>query len=324
MAKVDVIVPIYNVGNYLERNLNSLVNQTYKDIRILCVNDGSTDNSQAIVDCFAKNDERVLSFQKSNGGLSDARNYGLQYVESEYVMFIDSDDFCELNMIETALKCIEDNSANMAVFGYNQYYIETNKKEEIKLDIPEGIYILDKNPEILALTPNCAWNKIYKTSLFVENNIRYPFGYRYEDLGTTAKLMFIANRIAYINKPLYNYLIDRPNNITQQVDNKLYHVLDMIEEIVKFYKEHNAFDKYYDELYYLFERNIITTLRKLVGLNDNKFFFKFIDCVFKFKRRYFKRKSKKYNTRKDKGDFIYTKSFFIKIYYIYKNISNKL
>ena len=318
MAKVDIVVPIYNVEEYLDRNLESLMNQTFKDIRILCINDGSTDNSQKVIDEYAAKDSRFENYTKQNGGLSDARNYGLKYVDSDYVMFIDSDDFCEPTMIEESLKAMLDNQADMVVFGYNQFYTETNKKEEIKLGVESGVYSLKENPSILAFTPNAAWNKLYKTKLFINNNIRYPFGYRHQDLGTTAKLMYLSDKIAYLDKPLYDYLIDRPNNITRQIDNKIYHIIDMSKEILDYYQEQNVYEDYYDELNYLVERNLITSLRKSVKLKDKEFVFKFIDDVFEFKKKYFYRKNKKYNVKCAKDDIVYLNKSLLKFYFLYK------
>ena len=319
MARVDIVVPIYNVEVYLGRNLKSLLNQTFKDIRVLCINDGSTDNSQKIIDEYVAKDNRFESYIKQNGGLSDARNYGLKYVNSDYVMFIDSDDFCETTMVEESLNAMLDNQADMVVFGYNQFYTETNQKEEIKLGIESGTYSLKENPSILAFTPNAAWNKMYKTELFIDNDIRYPFGYRHQDLGTTAKLMYLSDKIVYLDKPLYNYLIDRPNNITRQIDNKIYHIIDMSKEILDYYKKQNVYEDYYDELNYLVERNLITALRKSVKLKDKKFVFKFIDDVFSFKKNYFNRKNKKYKIKSVEDDCVYLNKYLLKMYYIYKN-----
>ena len=156
MAKIGIVVPIYNVYDYLDRNLESLMKQTYKDIEVLCINDGSTDKSQEIIDKYVNLDSRFKAFIKKNGGLSDARNYGLKYVDSEYVMFIDSDDFVEDTMVEECVTAMDDNHLDMFVFAYNQYYTETDTKEFISLGIKDGIYSLRDNKEILAKTPNAA------------------------------------------------------------------------------------------------------------------------------------------------------------------------
>ena len=319
MAKVSIVVPIYNVYDYLDRNLESLMKQTYKDIEVLCINDGSTDKSQEIIDKYVNLDSRFKAFIKKNGGLSDARNYGLKYVDSEYVMFIDSDDFVEDTMVEECVTAMDDNHLDMFVFAYNQYYTETDTKEFISLGIKDGIYSLRDNKEILAKTPNAAWNKMYRTCIFKDNGIEYPFGYRHQDLGTTAKLMYLSDKIGYKDVALYNYLIDRPNNITRQIDNKIYHIIDMCQEILDYYQDNGIYEDYYNELNYLVEGNLIQSLRKSMKLKDKKFVYKFIDDVFDFMNKYFYKKNSKYSVINDKSDRVYLNRCLCKLYYAYKN-----
>ena len=315
MTKLSIIVPIYNVEQYLEKCLKSLKQQSYQDFKVLMINDGSLDNCQQIIERYEKIDYRFKGYSKENGGLSSARNYGLQYVDTEYVMFIDSDDFCETNMVKECLNNMEQNHLDIFVFAYNQYCQANNHKETIDLGIKDGIYNLKNDPSILAYTPNAVWNKIYKTSLF--NEIKYPLGYRHQDLGTTAKLLFLSERIGYSNKPLYNYLADRPNNITSKVDDKIYHIIDMAQEILEYYKNNLIFDQYYDELNYLCELNIIQSLRKVMNNTNSKFVNKFIDDVFIFKKKYFKRKNNKYQFN-EKHDYIYMNKLLLKLYYFKK------
>lgn len=323
MAKVDIVVPIYNVEEYLERNLESLRTQTYKDIRVLCINDGCTDQSQKIIDQFVSKDSRFESYIKKNGGLSDARNFGLKYVDSEYVMFIDSDDFCEENMVELSVEQMDSNGLDMLVFAYNQYYVEDGRKEKIELGIEDGVYNLKENKDILAKTPNAAWNKMYRTNLFKEHDIEYPFGYRHQDLGTTAKLMLHSNKIGYINEALYNYLIDRPNNITAQIDKKLYHIIDMSKEIMDYYKAQKVFDLYKEEFKYLVTRNFIQSLRKAVRLKDKDFVNQFLDDIFEVENDYFKNVKDKYGIVEVKDDNVYMNKMLLKAYYLYKQLKEK-
>lgn len=320
MSRVSVVVPIYNVENYLRHNLKSLHEQTYNDFEVLCINDGSTDGSQNIIDEFVKLDKRFKSFIKENGGLSDARNYGLKKAQGEYIMFIDGDDFVEKDMLEASVKHMDDDDLDIFVFGYNQYYLEKNTSEFISLDIDDSVTSLKENKSILAKTPNAAWNKMYKKSLFIDNGITYPYGYRHQDLGTTAKLLYLANKIGYENKAYYNYLVDRPNNITRMVDDKIYHIIDMCEEIVSYYIEKEYFDEVYDELYYLVNTNLIKSLRKAMTLGDKKFVLKFIDDVFRFRKKYFSSSSNKYNILEEKGNNIYMNKNLCKIYYLYKQL----
>lgn len=321
MAKLTFIVPIYNVENYVYKCLESIQNQTEKDFEVFCVNDGSTDKSRDIILEFVNKDSRFKLLDKENGGLSDARNFGLKQVKTEYISFIDGDDFIEKDFVEKTINIVEKESLDILVFGYNQFYLEKDLKEENKLRIKEGIYSLKENPEILAYTPNAAWNKIYRTSLFKENNIEYPFGYRHQDLGTTAKLFLKANRIGFINVCLYNYLTDRPNNITTQIDKKLYHIIDMSNEIINYYKENNAFDEYQEELRYLVTRNFISSLRKAVTLMDRKFVYQFIDDIFNCLET-FKDTEGTYRIKEVYNDFIYTNKSLLKTYYALKHLGD--
>lgn len=317
MPKVSVVVPIYNVEGYLKKNLQSLHTQTYSDFEVLCINDGSSDNSPAIIDEYVKKDRRFIGYTKTNGGLSDARNYGMVRAKGEYIMFIDGDDFCEANMLEECVKAMDKDDLDILVFAYNQYYLEKNTKEFIGLEIEDKITSLQEDKSILAKTPNAAWNKMYKKRLFVDNDITYPFGYRHQDLGTTAKLMYYAKRIGYTNKAYYNYLIDRPNNITKAIDEKIYHIIDMCKEIVEFYLQKDYFEQVEDELQYLVNINFIQSLKKAMKLKDKEFVYGFIDDVFDFKEHYFKSKLKKYNCLEQRSYIVYMHRNLCKMYYIY-------
>lgn len=319
MSELTFIVPIYNVEKYVFKCLESIQRQTYKDFEVLCINDGSTDNSRNIILDFVNKDNRFKLFDKDNGGLSDARNFGLKQINTKYVSFIDGDDFIEEDFVEKTLNEIKENDLDILVFGYNQYYLEKNIKEANTLRIKRGVYNLKSNKEILAYTPNAAWNKIYKVSLFKDNNIEYPFGYRHQDLGTTAKLFLKANRIGYINNCLYNYLIDRPNNITTQIDKKLYHIIDMSNEVINYYKENDVFYEYIEELKYLVSRNFISSLRKAVTLTDKKFVYQFIDDIFEC-LKIFKGVKDTYKIKEVYNDFIYTNKAILKVYYSLKHI----
>ncbi len=317
MAEIDIIVPIYNVESCLDGCLCSLQNQTFRDIRILCVNDGSTDGSQAIIDRYTKEDSRFLSLNKKNGGLSDARNFGLDRVTAPFVMLIDGDDRCENDMCEKALATIRKDDSDLVVFAYKQIRSEENCSEIISLPF-EGCYCLKDKPEILAYTPNAAWNKLYRTSLFEKNNLRYPFGLRHQDLGTTPFLLAYAKRISYLNEPLYIYTIDRKGNITRKIDRKLRDILTIGEIVVQGFEEIGAFEQYKEELNYLLSINMIHSLRKAVTLTDSTFVNSFIDDIFKFKKKYFGRNPKKYPVKENRNDSVYLNKTMLKLYYKYR------
>lgn len=322
MVRVSVIVAIYNIENYLNKCLESLRLQTFLDYEVLCVNDGSKDNSKKIIEEYCKKDERFILIDKENGGLSDARNEGMKHAKGEYVMFVDGDDFVEPNFIEEAYNHINYYGLDIVVFDYNQYYLADNKKELIHLPFEEGkTYSLKENKDLLCKIGNSAWNKIYRLSLFKDNNIEYPKGYIQEDLGTTPKLLLMAKRIGFINKPLYNYLIDRPNNISQERNEKIYHIFDMCDSFLSFYKEKGVYKEYYDELECLSLINIIWTLKKLAYYKDKKFVNKFIDDTFDYINKNFSDFSNcKYSLYTYKEDRIYLNKILLKIYLAYKRL----
>ena len=323
MSEITFIVPIYNVESYVFKCLESIEKQTNTDFEVLCVNDGSTDKSRDIILEFVDKDKRFKLLDKKNGGLSDARNYGLEFVSTKYVAFIDGDDSIEPYYLEKALPRVKEDDLDILVFSYNQFNLEKNNKEKTSLMIKDGTYTLKENKEVLAYCPNSAWTKIYKTSLFKDNRITYPYGYRHQDLGTTAKLLLRANKVGFMNEALYNYIVDRPNNITTQIDEKLYHIVDMLKEIFDYYKDNNCFDDYKNEFYYLGYINAKQSLRKAVTLKDKDFVNKFIDDVFAFLNSYLKGAKDIYGINEVRDDVVYTNKTLCKLYYSFKNRRSK-
>lgn len=322
MALITVVVPIYNVENYLERCLKSIQDQSMSDFVVLCINDGSTDDSQKIIDDFVENDKRFISFIKQNGGLSDARNYGLERANSDYICFIDSDDYLENNYLELGLESMKSKDLDLVVMDYYQRFDFKNTKEIIKLPFDENtIYSLKTHPELLAYLNNAAWNKIYRTELFKKHQLSYPYGYRHQDLGTTFRYLYFCSRIAFIHVPTYNYLADRPNNLTQQYDQKIDHILAMIKMNIDFYTEHNALVENYEALKYLCGINLLTSLRKLPNFKNRKFVFKFIDLVFNQIKKAFPDFPKcTYPLMKEAHAHIYLNPFLLKWYYRYTQL----
>jgi len=202
---ISIIVPVYKVESYIDRCLESLIGQTYKDIEIILVDDGSPDNCGIICDEYAKRDNRIVVVHKQNGGLSSARNAGLNIFKGEYVMFVDSDDWVEPNFCEAALQLICSKAVDCVLFGYYEHIKNTKKTYTIKdsryLSSEEAIRYIVKNDEPIYVS---VWNKIYHRSLF--ECIRFPEGYIYEDQGTTYKLFDLSKNIFVSDIPLYNYL----------------------------------------------------------------------------------------------------------------------
>ena len=323
---ISIVLPIYNVEHYLERCLKSISAQTFSDFEVLCINDGSTDDSQLIIDKYVQNDNRFKSFIKDNGGLSDARNYGLVRSKADHIMFLDSDDFVEKDLLKDTYEKAIKYDLDIVIFDFYQFYVQDDHRDVVNNVFDEDkIYNLKEQPDLLCYVNNAAWNKLYRTELFTKNDITYPFGYRHQDLATTPKLLYLAEKVGFVNKPLYNYLVDRPNNLTQQYDKQIYHIIDMNMEYLQFYKNNKIFQQYYEQLKYLCIINILTSLKKVVNFTDYHFVREFINDVFKFIKHYFPDyPACIYDFKQEKVDIIYSNKSLLLLYISYRKVKGQL
>lgn len=221
---VSVIVPVYNVEKYLSQCLDSIIHQTYKNLEIILVNDGSTDGSGKICDDYAAKDGRIKVIHQENGGLSDARNKGLDLMTGQFVTFVDSDDYLENNCIHTlytyACTCKTDISIGKFIeFEENtsQFLFHNHLNNGNKIEFLTGDQCLERHHKYFLSIFVTAWAKLYRTSLFNDSNpckkIRYPLGVLHEDQYTTHKLFLKSNKIVFVNDYLYVYRV-RKNSIT--------------------------------------------------------------------------------------------------------------
>ncbi|WP_049488440.1 MULTISPECIES: glycosyltransferase [Streptococcus] len=229
--KITVIVPVYNVENYLEKCLDSLINQTYKNLEIIVINDGSTDNSGEICQEYAQKDNRIVYIEKENGGLSDARNVGLDKMTGSYVTFIDSDDWVELDYVEILYKKIIEYQADISVgnyYSYNEdeetYYFHIYgdsyyEKVYDNISIFENLY---ESQEMKSFALISAWGKLYKAKLF--DYLRFDKGKLGEDGYFNQKMYLSVNKVVYLNKGLYAYR-QRSGSITNTWTEKWMHAL---------------------------------------------------------------------------------------------------
>ena len=224
-TKISVIIPVYNVEKYLRQCLESVINQTYKNLEIILVNDGSTDNSGKICEEYALKDERIKVIHKENGGISSARNTAVDIAKGEYITFIDSDDDVELDFIDYLYDILKHFNCKMSVCTHNivknkKIRKSFNLKTDYKLSSQECIKKLLYNDGI----DTSAWAKLYDKSLF--DNIRYPVGKLFEDIATTYKLFIKSKEIACGHLAKYNYNV-RENSIVTKNFNKA--KLDLLE-----------------------------------------------------------------------------------------------
>lgn len=209
-VKVSVVIPVYNVEEYLHKCVYSVINQTYDNIEVLLINDGSTDNSGSICDELAKANDRVRVLHKSNGGLSHARNYGIDRCEGEYVTFLDSDDYLDADYIETLM--------DVAVSGNLDFVCGGQKKVDEKGNtLKELGYPLKKNPNT-ALRRLHVSGKIYKCKYLQEFNIRFPDGKLYEDNVFNIKALFLTNRFSLVDYNGYNQLVRYGSITTNRIE----------------------------------------------------------------------------------------------------------
>ena len=246
MPKVSVIVPFYNVEGYIEKCLETLVNQTLKDIEIILVNDGSTDRSIEIVKKFIKEyPEKIVYLEKENGGLSDARNFGIKYAKGEYIAFLDSDDYIERDMYQSMYELAQKEGSDMVECDFyweypNKQKLDTGKKYNGKKEMLEKVRVI-------------AWNKLIKKEILAKTNIQFPKGYRYEDVEFTYKLIPYIEKVSFCKKPLIHY-IQRQGSISNLQNERTKEIFDVLEHVIEFYKEKNIYEEYKQQLEYVYVR----------------------------------------------------------------------
>lgn len=238
---ITIIIPVYNVECFLVRCLDSVIGQSYKNLEILVIDDGSTDSSGIICDKYAERDNRIKVIHKKNGGLSSARNVGLDSAHGEYVSFIDSDDFISSEFVEHLLQTIKKSEADIAFCDYTFYYsVEpTCERHQSGRDV---LYIGKESIMKNFYNHNCgisviACNKLYKRDLF--ENIRFPVGRLYEDEATTYIVFYSSKRVVYLKESLY-YYFQRPGSITKdKLTEKNLSIFIALKEVIDFYLNHN-------------------------------------------------------------------------------------
>lgn len=301
MFKFSIIVPVYNVEKYIKDCLNSLLKQSYKNYEVIIVNDGSPDNSEQIIKKFLK-DSRFKYFKKENGGLSDARNFGVQKAKGDYILFVDSDDYINKNclkFIDSELKKIKE----VEIVKFNFTYVDENKKiiNNNYFNIKEGIF---EAHEFLNISLNTkipfemAWLYAYNRKWWIEKKFEYPVGKIHEDLALTPLVLYKAKKIIVINKYLYFYRqtfnsITRHNNeekTKKSADDVLSHFMFYVNIFPNYLKD-SVQRKILNHLFtaVLFRTSFCNEnkRKKVIKLIKEKKFFKYIlKDTFKNKIRY--------------------------------------
>lgn len=273
MVDISIIVPIYNASKYLDKCLNSLVNQTKKELEFILVNDGSTDNSESIIKSY--NDDRIRYFKRSNHGIGNTRNFGISKSNSKYIMFLDSDDYLEKDACEILFKKIDKDNLDLVICDF--YKGIKDQFEEIKINEFNNTS-LQNNPRLLLDINLAPWNKIYRSDLIKNNNIKFIENLKYEDAPFVVLSLLKARKIGKVNKPLLYYIIHK-NSETTIRDEKIFDIIKIIDIIRDYSKEYEWTKEVIDEM----------TIQILVNYNiqqreiqDKKMRDKFINQTFSY------------------------------------------
>lgn len=256
---ISVIVPVYNVENEIARCIKSIINQSYKNIEIILINDGSTDGSLNICRHYSKLDKRIKIITQENQGLSASRNTGLDLAKGKYIMFVDSDDYVNNSFCERAIKLINKYDSDIAFFDYN--LITNGQSEHASQQINNG-KISKEEALLISLTDSHAWNKIYRAHLF--KNITYPVGYFYEDTLTTYKLIAEGKSFSYQNFATYNYVIRKGSITASGTNSKL-----VTDSFIADYYRCKYINNYYPKIKEGFNKSLINSAMHYLVLGNN-------------------------------------------------------
>ena len=245
-CKLSIIVPVYGVEKYIDKCLDSLVKQSLKEIEIIVVNDGTKDNSQKIIDKYVKKyPDKIKSYIKENGGQGSARNYGLKKTTGEYIGYVDSDDFVEKDMYKKLYNKAKENNYDIVVCGnYNVSEDYQNK------NIDAFINNYNTDLENIFFGKMAVWNKIYKRDILIKNKLEFKEKVWYEDLAFTLKAIMNSNTFAFIDEPLYDYLIREGSTMNNSNVQRNLEILDAFNDILS-YIQHNKKEEYFNKIEFL-------------------------------------------------------------------------
>lgn len=237
---ISIIIPVYKVEEYIDKCIKSILNQTYSNIEVILIDDGSPDNCPQICDNYALKDERIKVIHKINGGLSDARNAGLHFANGEYVLFVDSDDYVEIDACEQFINCLNNENPDIITgsaiqIKYGNKIIKMNYKKNCtnKIISGEEYLLMRMQDEILNMA---VWLNLYRRQFLINNNLFFVKGRLHEDEQWTPRVLLKAKKVKETNICFYNYMI-RNDSITQ-VKDKTKNAIDQIQtvnELTKIY-----------------------------------------------------------------------------------------
>ena len=244
MPKISVIVPVYNVEDYIERCLTTLKNQTMKDLEFIIVDDGSTDESAKIIKKFVKEDARFSYHKKKNGGLSDARNYGMKYAKGEYLAFLDSDDYVDLDLYEKMYEKTHDD-----IGAFQADIVETDFIWEYPDKQVVDISKVDDMTRVIVDIRVVAWNKLYRREWIEKLGIQFSKGLRYEDVDWCYKLIPHMEHFESVHGTYVHY-VQRSNSIANTQNEKVRDIYQILKNAITYYEQNKLMFRYKNQLEY--------------------------------------------------------------------------
>ena len=229
---ITVVIPVYNVESYIKECLDSISSQRYQNLEILAVNDGSTDNSRKCLEEAAVKDSRIQLLDKENGGLSDARNYGIEHAKGEYICFVDGDDTISPDYVQHLYEAIQAEAADIAACDMEYVYEDGRREYSSGGDFHCESVI--SRPSLIRIN-NSACNKLYRTLSF--EAINYPKGKLYEDLATVPIQIYRSTNVVKVDEPLYYYR-QRSGSIQHKIDERVFHIYDAIDRCRDYIASH--------------------------------------------------------------------------------------
>lgn len=248
---VSVIIPVYNVENYIDRCMESVLGQTYTNLEIIMIDDGSKDNSGKIIDAYAAKDSRISVVHKENGGQASARNLGVSKATGDYVCFVDSDDCIHEKFVETLLTMCHDTGCDLAICTYEDF---TGESTDWKRELPDASVKIETPLETLdaIFSPRnvetiVVWNKMYKLSNI--KNVKFTEGRIFEDEEVSARLIYASTKVARVEKPMYYYFQNNSGTMGGEFTLKKLDILWALETRMQFFKDNGLTKLYYKDAY---------------------------------------------------------------------------
>ena len=271
MELVSVVVPVYNVERYLDRCIKSVCRQSYSNLEILLVDDGSLDRSGVMCEEYKKMDDRIKVIHKENGGLGDARNVGVENATGKYLLFVDSDDRIHENLVRDTVEVAEKNQAEVVIFDYIGEEENGNLTDRFTFSFPVDQILKASREKELIMRSCSAVNKLIRKDFWSKSELKFPKGRYYEDLATIPKLMAKVQRGIYLQEVYYYYLtrdgsIMHSKNFEKNYEDRTW----AVDQLLAYFEKESLTEVYRNELEYLVFENTFFVPSKEIVLNDRK------------------------------------------------------